>query len=357
MQILLSQSEAGAETYFEKVAAVFADDPDIEQRLIIESQPSRERRLEQAGVDFRTLPMGPVSKVFLYNYCLKKEVDSFEPDLIVTWVNRASRKCPKTSAVVVGRLGGYYDIGNYRKCHHLIVNTPDLVNHVINHGWPQDRVSMISNFGELPENLEVPEPLPELAKGHRVLLTLGRLHPKKAQDTLIKALPDILDATLLLAGVGDLEDELKKLAQQLNVAERVHFLGLRKDIRMLFERADVCVFPSRFEPLGNVILEAWAMRTPIVAASSKGPSWLIQHEQNGLLFDVDDAKQCANEVNRVLSQPLLADRLVEKGLQTFNDNFSIDVITEQYKALFQRLLNEKSLMTTVNSFHGCLNDD
>ena len=94
MQILLSQSEAGAETYFEKVATAFAQDQSIIQRLIIESQPSREQRLQSAGVDFQTLPMGKISKVLFYNYQLKKAVTEFNPDLIVTWVNRASRKCP-----------------------------------------------------------------------------------------------------------------------------------------------------------------------------------------------------------------------------------------------------------------------
>jgi len=58
MQILLSQSEAGAETYFEKVVSAMAEDPSITQKVIIEQLPSREQRLQQAGVDFQTLPMG-----------------------------------------------------------------------------------------------------------------------------------------------------------------------------------------------------------------------------------------------------------------------------------------------------------
>lgn len=62
-QILLSQSEAGAETYFEKVAAAFAVDPDIRQEIIIEEQASRQQRLDSAGVTYRTLPMGRISKL------------------------------------------------------------------------------------------------------------------------------------------------------------------------------------------------------------------------------------------------------------------------------------------------------
>ncbi len=347
MQILLSQSEAGAETYFEKVAAAFAKDDAVEQRLIIEAQPSREERLRRSGVDFRSLPMGRITKPLLYNRRLKREVHRFNPDLIVTWVNRASRKCPPTSAVVVGRLGGYYDITNYRNCDHLIVNTPDLVRHVTSHDWPKQHVSMISNFGELPESLEVPEPLPSIPAGHRVLLTLGRLHEKKAQDVLIRALPDIEQTTLLIAGDGELKFSLSQLAASLGVAERVHFLGLRKDIRALFDLADICVFPSRFEPLGNVVLESWATRTPIVAAASQGPSWLIEDGSNGLLFDVDNAAHCAAQVNRLLVDSQLADRLAEQGHRTFLQEFSMDVIIGRYKALFKELLTQRSSGKTV----------
>lgn len=347
MQILLSQSEAGAETYFEKVAAAFAKDDVIEQRLIIEAQPSREVRLHQAEVDFRTLPMGRITKPLFYNQRLKREVDQFDPDLILTWVNRASRKCPSTSAVVVGRLGGYYDITNYRKCDHLIVNTPDLVRHVTRHDWPQHDVSMISNFGELPESLDVPESLPSIPDGHRVLLSLGRLHEKKAQDVLIRALPDIPQVTLLIAGDGELKSSLVDLAASLGIADRVHLLGLRKDVRALFALADICVFPSRFEPLGNVVLEAWATGTPIVAAASQGPSWLIEDGCNGLLFDVDNVIQCAAQVNRLLADGQLAERLVEQGRRTFSQEFSMEVIIGRYKALFEDLIAKQDCGRTV----------
>ena len=341
MQILLSQSEAGAETYFEKVATAFAQDHSITQRLIIESQPSREHRLQSAGVDFRTLPMGKIGKALLYNYQLKRAVKAFNPDLIVTWVNRASRKCPPTSAVVVGRLGGYYDINNYQKCDHLIVNTPDLVRYVTENGWPESQVSMISNFGELSPALEVDQPLPRFPANHKVLLTLGRLHPKKAQDTLIKAVSQIPAVTLLIAGNGELEGELKQLAIDLGVSERVHFLGLRKDVRHLFQVADLCVFPSRFEPLGNVVLEAWAMEVPIIAAASQGPSWLITDNSDGLLFDVDDVEQCAEKIKLLLSHPDIAATLVKNGREIFRKRFSSAVILGQYKQLFEKLLAAK----------------
>jgi len=339
LQILLSQSEAGAETYFEKVAAEFEREAGVEQQLIIEALGSREDRLGRAGCAFRTLPMDWFGKRFLYNAKLNRAAKAFAPDIVFTWVNRASRKAPPTGAITVGRLGGYYDIANYRRCHHLIVNTPDLVRHVVESGWPEDAVTMISNFGDLPPSLDVPEALPELPAGVPVLLTLGRLHPKKAQDVLIRAMPMIPEAHLLIAGVGELQDAHEELADALGVRGRVHFLGLRKDVAGLFQRADVCVFPSRFEPLGNVVLEAWAMETPVVAAASEGPKWLIDEGKNGLLFPVDDAGACAERVNALLGDSSMAGRIVQGGREKLEREFSRQAIIGQYLELFRGLLD------------------
>ncbi len=152
---------------------------------------------------------------------------------------------------------------------------------------------------------------------------------------------DIPDTTLLIAGNGQLQQELEDLAKQCQVRDRVKFLGLRKDIQELFDLADICVFPSRFEPLGNVVLEAWATHTPIVAAASQGPSWLITHEKDGLLFEVDSATGCAQAVNRLLNNPEFASELAKNGHDVFRERFSKDIIVDQYKALFTTLVNAR----------------
>ena len=158
---------------------------------------------------------------------------------------------------------------------------------------------------------------------------------------MIKAMPLIPNTTLLIAGSGSLQGYLEELAQELGVSDRVKILGLRKDVFNLFERADFCVFPSRFEPLGNVVLEAWATGTPLVSAASQGPSWLVSHEQNGLLFDIDDHQGCAREVNRLIADEHLQRHLVANGLQKFEQEHSMDVIIAKYKQLFERLLRER----------------
>ncbi|NIP96296.1 MAG: glycosyltransferase, partial [Akkermansiaceae bacterium] len=90
------------------------------------------------------------------------------------------------------------------------------------------------------------------------LLGLGRLHRNKAHDVSLRILAQVPDGVLLVVGSGELRGELEGLAEELGVKERVRFLGWRRDIENLYATADLCLFPSRVEPLGNVVLESWS---------------------------------------------------------------------------------------------------
>ena len=107
--------------------------------------------------------------------------------------------------------------------------------------------------------------------GATVLLALSRLHEKKGLDVLLRALAELPGCVAWIAGDGPLEADLKALAAKLGVADRARFLGWRSDRGALLRAADICVLPSRWEPFGTVMLEAWAAGMPLVAAASQGP--------------------------------------------------------------------------------------
>ena len=132
-----------------------------------------------------------------------------------------------------------------------------------------------------------------------MLLALSRLHEKKGLDVLLRALAELPGCVAWIAGDGPLEADLKALAARLGVADRVRFLGWRSDRGALLKAADICVLPSRWEPFGTVMLEAWAAGTPLVAAASQGPSALIEDGGNGLLVPVDDAPALAAAIRRL----------------------------------------------------------
>lgn len=339
LQIMLAPGDGGAETFFEKLAIAFQE-KGICQRLVICKHAKRRERLEAAGCEVVEIPAQGWRK-WLAKRRVRRIVKEFQPTHQLAWMSRAAMCLEKQSGCVnLARLGGYYPRKYYENCDWLIGNTPSVIEHLGKIGWPEVRTRLISNFGELPDALPDSGDLSEalgLPKSVPVLLTLGRLHANKAQDVLIRALPAIPDAVLLLAGEGELRPELEALAAKLGVAERIRFLGWRRDTPALFQLADVCVFPSRQEPLGNVVLEAWAHGVPVAAAASEGPSWLIDHEVNGLLFPIDDVPACAAATNCLLNETQLVRRCVDAGRAKWQAQFSKEAIVQAFLDFFDEI--------------------
>ncbi len=299
------------------------------QRAVIRRHAERARILAAAGVRVRELGFGgPVD--LLSRWRLAGEVRAFRPDVVVSWMNRATAACPSGGFVHVARLGGYYDPRYYRRCDHLVANTRDLVDHLTAAGFPAQRVHYLPNF---PAAAPAP-PLPRAAlatpAGAPLVVALGRLHRNKAFDVLIRAMADLPGAHLWLAGEGPERDSLDALARQPGTAGRVHFLGWRADIPALLAAADVFVCPSRHEPLGNVVLEAWAHGAPVVAAASQGPSALVRDGETGLLAPVDDPAVLAAAIARLLADRALAARLTAAGRAVWAAEFSEPVVVGQW---------------------------
>ena len=212
-------------------------------------------------------------------------------------MNRACRILPRGPWVNVGRLGGYYDLKYYRRCRDLICNTPDICDHVVRGGWPAARVHYIPNFCPVREEPAVDRAQFDTPAGAPILLVLARLQPAKAIDVAMRALALIPDAYLLDRRRRSAAAPPQTLADAQGVRTRVRFLGWRDDRSALLKAADVCLVPSRFEPFGNVVLNAWSHGVPLVAAASAGPGYLVRHGDDGLLVPVDDAPTLADAVN------------------------------------------------------------
>jgi len=143
---------------------------------------------------------------------------------------------------------------------------------------------------------------------------------------------------LWLAGEGPERGALESLARQLGAPDRVRMLGWQSDPGPVFAAADVVVVPSRHEPLGNVIIEAWMHAKPVVAAASQGPSYLLTHGETGLLSPIDDAPALARSIGDVLADPALADRLGRAGRAKFERDFTERAVIGRYLDLFARLI-------------------
>lgn len=335
LQVMAGGRVGGAEAYFERLIPALKR-AGLEQRAVIRHHPGRAARLEAAGIGVRQLafrrPFG-----FITRRALAGEIARFAPDLVLSWMSRAASYCPAGKALHLGRLGGYYDLKYYRRCDHLIGNTPDIVDYLVAQGWPAERAHYLPNFVDSGVQPAVPRAALVTPERVPLLLGLGRLHVNKAFDVLLRALAQIPSAHLWLAGEGPERRRLTKLADQLKITERVRFLGWRSDVPALLAACDLLVCPSRHEPLGNLVLEAWAQGRPVVAAGAQGPAALITQDQTGILVPRDDSDALAAAVERVLGDPVLTARLAAGGRAAYEAEFTESAVVARTLALFERL--------------------
>ena len=333
LHLLGTAGDGGAETYFVDLVTALKR-AGVAEAAAIRRHAGREAALRAAGVPVKVLGFGGPLDILT-----KTTAAGFgrlnQAKLMLAWMNRAARHTPKGPWARIGRLGGYYNLKYYSGFDELVANTEDIAEWIVGQGWPAGRVRCIPNFASAPpDGAALDRASLDTPAGAPLLLAMGRLHESKAHDVSLQALAELPDAWLWIAGVGALEAKLKAMAQALGVAARVRFLGWRTDPSALYRAADVCVFPSRYEPLGNVVIQAWAHGLPVVAAASQGPQALIEDGRDGLLVPVDDAPALAEGVRRLLAEPKLAGQFAKRGLGRVAAEFSEAAVVGQWKTLF-----------------------
>lgn len=135
-----------------------------------------------------------------------------------------------------------------------------------------------------------------------MLFSVGELNENKNHETVIRALRG-MNVYYVIAGRGNKEEELKKLAQSLGMSDRVKLLGFRTDIGELDKAADAFVFPSYREGLSVSLMEAMASGLPCAVSRIRGNTDLID-EEGGELFDPHDVSQVRAAVRTLLQRDL-----------------------------------------------------
>jgi len=302
--VMAGARAGGAELFFERLTAALQRSGET-VLPVIRRDAARAARLRAAGLAPVPLGFGGALDL-LTRPRLGRVLRRFEPRVAVSWMNRAAAATPRGGWVRVGRLGGYYDLRYYRGFDHLVGNTRGIVGWIRAQGWPAERVHHLPNFA--PDLMEIGAAPVRLAPGP-VVLALGRLHGNKAFDVLIRALALLPEAHLVIAGDGPERVALERLGEELGVSRRLSMPGWRADIAGLLAGCDVLVCPSRVEPLGNVILEAFSAGRPVVAAAVAGPVELIHPGRTGVLVPPEDPVRLAGAIGAVL-----ADRGLSAGL-------------------------------------------
>lgn len=213
----------------------------------------------------------------------------------------------------------------------------------------RDKIDVIYNPVDLPyiEAASV-EPLPETYEPifngqHQVIVTAGRLVKEKDHVTLLHAFRQVVDAVdthLVILGEGELETSLKKLASDLGIEERVHFIGFQPNPYQFFYQADVFALTSLTEGFGHVLVEAMATNTPVVSTRcAPGGEEVLANGEYGRLCEVGAVNDIATQLIDVLQlDSENRTNIIEKG-QERAATFSVKEIVKQYESVFLAILN------------------
>ncbi|RLI12685.1 glycosyltransferase family 1 protein [Candidatus Bathyarchaeota archaeon] len=211
---------------------------------------------------------------------------------------------------------------------------------------PHDKVTVIPNGIEVSSfnlniNREEVKRRYGIKPNERIILFVGRLVPQKGVDTLIKAVPLIVqqhrDVRILIAGDGWSRNYLEELARSMGLGDRIRFLGFISDWELedLMVTADVLVVPSIYEPFGIVALEGMAAGTPVVATNIGGLSEIIEHDRTGVLVYPEDPGSIAWGINKVLSDPKYADWLVRNARRKVRKAYSWEAIAKRTVEVYE----------------------
>jgi glycosyltransferase involved in cell wall biosynthesis len=210
-----------------------------------------------------------------------------------------------------------------------------------------DRLTVIHNAGLDDEIYETKEfPINERAvPGEPLLVACGSLTEQKGYPYLLDAFHRVRnerEAKLWILGEGERRDQVESKIGALGLEEEVELLGFRDNPFKFMAAADVFVLSSLWEGFGNVVVEAMACGTPVVATDCPhGPGEIITHRESGLLVPPANAETLAEALLRVLDDQALQERLVESGHERARD-FHVAEIGRQYLELFREVVSEKS---------------
>jgi glycosyltransferase involved in cell wall biosynthesis len=252
--------------------------------------------------------------------------------------NFAANTSSEMGASTIRNIGAALTRKAYRSADCILVNSDGLAKdfHRLM-GIERQRLRVIRN----PIDIEgirkaATEPLP-MKMDEPFVFTAGRLEPQKAHDLLLKAFARSEHRSshrLVIAGEGGEEQQLKALARELGIGDRVDFPGFQRNPWAWMARCELFVLPSRWEGSPNALAEAMVCGAAVLATDCRfGPSELIEDGTDGVLVPVDDPGALTAGIDRLLGDSALRTKLAAAG-QAKMKRFGLDSTLPLYGKLF-----------------------
>jgi len=319
----------------------------------------RDSSLNVESVEYR----GPFDLPALWK--LRREVKRLKPAVIHAWGDNVhallavARVAAGNASVIVTllrpnprktRFERALENCNYDRCRRIVVQSVAHRDLLLGWDYPPEKVLAIPGGTPPSSQSRITRrqllDMLDLPQHSRLAAAIGRLELRKqlkdaiwAAD-LLKVIRD--DVHLLIIGDGPHRDRLHKFRDQVEIRDKVHFLGenssdWRGDVADLLPHLDVFWSASSHEGHSAATLEAMAAGVPVVAADIPGNRELIEPDATGYLFPVGDRAGLAQATNRLLNDADLAKRIGTAARQHVESNFSAEKMLDAYAAVYEEL--------------------
>lgn len=239
-----------------------------------------------------------------------------------------------------------------RKYHKVIAVSEDLRDFMIQRGVAAEKITVLHNaidvdawkrdavVSSIREELHIPT-------SSYVVGVVGRLRYEKDLPTTLRVAEKVMqtlpDTYFLIVGDGPDRQELERQVQQMGLAEKIRFLGFRKDTMKIYAGMDVFASTARIEGTPNTALEAMSMEVPVVYTKVGGVGEIIQDGYDGLLYDIGDVEGIAQGILSILTNPEKAAMLREHGRQSVCEKFSFANRLKALEKIYEELVGHECL--------------
>lgn len=231
-------------------------------------------------------------------------------------------------------------------------NTKELVESI---GVPGEKIEVVYNgvedymLSREPDDKLINEVRARfgIEDDEKVLVTIARVLPRKGQDTVIKALPEVLkeipNLKYLIVGEGRYRQKFSELARELGVGDAVIFTGgvAHDETINFFDLSDIFIMPNRYwnnkiEGLPNSLIEASARNKPLIAGDHGGSKEAVQNDVSGLLVDPERVEDVAKAIISILSDEELAKKMGASGRENIIKNHTEEGMIANYISAIEK---------------------
>lgn len=237
-------------------------------------------------------------------------------------------------------------LGTYRKCVDRFLAPSQFVREkFVEHGWDVSKFDVLGHFQKVG-------PWTDGAANDSPVLYCGRLSAEKGVDDLLRAIGQVPDVRLVIAGDGPQRGELQGLASQLGLTN-VEFVGqvgsAERDV--LMARSRFTVLPSRaYETLGKAILESYAQGRAVVATDIGSRREFVRHGETGLLYRCGNVNELAQTITLLAANPAMAEEMGRAGREMVRKEHTPEKHYEKLSGLYEELIRAKGSGTRHSAF-------